>query len=323
LTPEATLHKRPFGSTGLQVSAVTYGAMTIATDPELRDGVAPSLLRALERGVSLIDTARVYRDSEAIIGKTLREWRGERPLLSSKVAPRSLTAFRSHVPMRDSFTPESIAASVDQSLANLGVDCLDVLHLHQWFYLWTHEDDWLEAMRRLKQQGKIRCIAVSAQDHEHDALLEAMSRGLVDSVQFIFNVFESRPAVSLLPLAARKGIGTIARCVLDSGGLTGALDRAGFERTLFLRHAPFDEYQQRLGALRELCKDGDMNLSELALRFALTHPAVSTLTVGMASSDLVERNLAAAEKGPLPAELFEQLRKHHVWTKNHYERLVL
>jgi aryl-alcohol dehydrogenase-like predicted oxidoreductase len=317
------VHRRAFGTSGLQVSAVAYGAMTIATDPELRDGVAPSLLRALERGVSLIDTARVYRDSEAIVGKTLREWSGERPLLSSKVAPRSLKAFRSYVPIAESFTPESIVASVEASLAQLGVDCLDVVHLHQWYYLWTHEDAWLEVMRRLREQGKIRCIAVSAQDHEHDALLEAMSRGLVDSVQFIYNVFESRPAVSLLPLAARKGIGTIARCVLDSGGLTGALDRAGFERTLFLRHAPFDEYQQRLGALRELCKEGDMDLGELALRFALTHPAVSTLTVGMASSDLVERNLDAAVKGPLPGELFERLRTHHVWTKNHYERLVL
>jgi aryl-alcohol dehydrogenase-like predicted oxidoreductase len=257
------------------------------------------------------------------VGKTLREWSGERPLLSSKVAPRSLTAFRSYGPIGASFTPESIATSVDASLAQLGVDCIDVLHLHQWFYLWTHEDAWLDAMRRLREQGKIRCIAVSAQDHEHDALLEAMSREYVDSVQFIYNIFESRPAVSLLPLAARKGIGTIARCVLDSGGLTGALDRAGFERTLFLRHAPFDEYQQRLAALRELCKEGDIDPSELALRFALTDPAVSTLTVGMPSADLVERNLAAVAKGPLPAELYGQLRTHHVWTKNHYERLVL
>ena len=317
------MHERAFGNTGLQVSVVTYGAMTIATDPELRSGVSPSLLRALERGVNLIDTARVYRDSESIVGKTLREWSGERPLLSTKIAPRSLKAFRSYVPIADSFTPESIAASVDASLALLGVDCIDIVHLHQWFYLWTHEDAWLEAMRTLREQGKIRCIAVSAQDHEHDALLEAMSRRSVDSVQFIYNVFESRPAVSLLPLAARNGIGTIARCVLDSGGLTGALDRAGFERTLFLRHAPFDEYQRRLAALRELCKEGDTELSELALRFALTDPSVSTLTVGMPSADLVERNLAAVAKGPLPAALFEQLRTHHVWTKNHYERLVL
>src|SRR5262249_48132466 len=157
-------------------SAVAYGAMSLAQDPDIRDGVAPSLLRALESGVTLIDTARVYPGSEQLIASTLEAWRGPRPLISTKVQSASRDAYRFHCPIAEAYPREKIRESVETSLRTLAVERLDIVHLHQWHYLWTHERGWLDALLELREEGKIRCIAVSAQDHEHDALLELMSQ---------------------------------------------------------------------------------------------------------------------------------------------------
>lgn len=315
--------RRTLGASGLTVAPVAFGAMTLARDPELEGDVSPALLHALERGIDLIDTARVYPRSEAIIGATLKAWREPRPLISTKLAPLAAETFRRRAPLAEAYTPDSIRASVEASLAALGVETLDVVHLHQWFHAWTYEPAWVETLRGLREEGKLRLIAVSAQDHEHDALLSAVEGGLVDVVQVIFNLFESRPAVSLLPLAAAKGVGVIARCVLDSGGLTGTLSREAFAAHPFLKHAPFDLYAARLDALRaDYVGAAVESLDELAVRFALSDPAVSALTLGCHTREFVDRNLELAARGPLPPVVADDIARRHVWTKNFYEALV-
>ncbi|HEY1709553.1 MAG TPA: aldo/keto reductase [Rhizomicrobium sp.] len=317
------LEQRRYGSTGLTVSSVVYGAMTIAADPELKDGVAPSLLRALERGVTLVDTARAYGKSEAIVAATLKEWRGPKPLISTKLMPGSRETFRFYRPLAEAYTPQSIRASVEASLTALGVETLDIVHLHQWHYLWTHEHAWLDTLQALKREGKLRFIAVSAQDHEHDALLEAVSTCMIDGLQVIVNIFESRPAASLLPLAAQRGVGVIARCVLDSGGLSGTLSRDDFAARPFLKHAPFDAYAARLEALRtRFVPAAAADMPSLALRFALSLPGVSAVTVGMPERHFVDATLDAAERGALSSDTVAAITREHVWTKNFYERLL-
>lgn len=314
---------RPYGTSGQSVSALAFGAMGIALDSALRNGVSGSLIHALDRGVSLIDTARVYRDSEEIVGRTLRAWRGERPLISTKLAPANRDGFRFGGPIADFYRRQDIIRSVDESLAALGVERLDVVHLHQWHYRWTHELEWLEALATLRTDGKIGLIAVSGQDHEHDALLELVSRGLVDGVQVIVNLFESRPMNSLVPRAAECGVGVIARCVLDSGGLTGELTDAAFEGRPFLKHAPAAEYRRRVAALtRQFIPAGAASLPDLAIRFALTDPGVSSVTLGMGSPREVDMAIAAIEAGTLSADTMTAIRRNHVWTKNFYEALV-
>jgi aryl-alcohol dehydrogenase-like predicted oxidoreductase len=313
--------ERPYGETGFSVSALAYGAMSIGADPDLGNGVAPSLLCALESGVTLIDTARVYPNSEAIIASTLREWRGARPLISTKVRALSRETYRAYRPLAEAYTAQSIRDSVEQSLSALGVDCLDIVHLHQWHYLWTHDPIWLESLQALKREGKLRAIAISVQDHEHDAALEAVSTRLVDGVQVIFNLFESRPANALLPLAEARGVGVIARCVLDSGGLSGELSRSDFAARPFLKHAPYTEYIARTEEFERFTPGSAADLAELALRFAITPAAISAATVGMPSRSLVEETLAAIGKGPLASDIEMSIRRDHVWTKNFYERL--
>ena len=160
----------------------------------MRGGASSVLLHALERGVNIIDTARNYGESEAIVGRTLREWRGPRPFLATKVKPRDVTNWRFYVPMPEQFTRASIVDSVETSLRTLGVECIDLLQIHQWYYRWSHETEWLEALHALRAAGKIRFIGVSAQDHEHDGVLKLVDDRMVDAVQVVLNAFESQAA---------------------------------------------------------------------------------------------------------------------------------
>ena len=319
----SALPQRPLGRGGPAVSVVTFGGMRFNETP-LAGGVSRALLAALEGGVTCLDTARNYQDSEAVIGRTLREWSGPRPVLCTKVKPLDPTNFRFHVPIEQQFTPASIRASVEASLRDLGVDCIDLLQLHQWYALWTHRPEWLETFRALRTEGKIRRFGISAQDHEHDALLPVVDAGLVEVVQIIFNLFESRPLVALLPLCAEHGVGVIARCVLDhSGALTGTHDAAWLLANDFkLKQASpavAQEYVARIARLEaEVAHPAGMSLTELAIRFALSHPAVSTLTLSMQEPAHVGPNLAAAARGPLPAELVQRITREHVWVKNFY-----
>lgn len=317
------MQQTQYGRSGLCVSRLAFGAMGIAGDPNITDRIAPSLLRALEQGVSLIDTARIYPHSEDIIRHTLKQWRDIRPVISTKLASQCSAGFRSSGPVADHYPEGAIRKSVDESLAALGVEQLDIVHLHQWHYRWTHELSWLETLQALQKEGKVGQIAISGQDHEHDALLEIVNSGAVSGIQIIVNLFESRPFNAILPLAQHQSAGVIARCVLDSGGLSGALSNDGFAQRTFLKNAPVAEYRQRLLAIEHsFVPSVAASLSELAIRFALSHPAVSALTLGMTTSDEVDAAVAAVSKGPLPDQVVQTIRRQHVWTKNFYEKLV-
>lgn len=317
------MERRPYGASGLEVSVLTYGAMGVRADPGLKDGVAPSLIAALERGVNLIDTARVYPGSEEIVAATLRAWTGPAPLISTKLRSEARDAWRFPHPVAEAYPPDAIRRSVEESLRALSVERLDIVHLHQWWYGWLSDLSWLETLHALRDEGKLGLIAISVQDHEHDAALELVSRGLVDGVQAIVHLFESRPANAFLPLARAKGVGVIARCVLDSGGLGERLTREAFAARPFLKHAPYEEYQARVEALEARFTPGvAASLPELAIRFAASLEGVSTLTLGMPDRRFVEAAVEALAAGPLPAEAVTAIRREHVWTRNFYERLL-
>ena len=313
------MQRRELGTTGVSVSPIAFGAMRITADS---DGTSPVLLHALGRGVSLIDTARNYGESEAIVGRTLRRWRGPRPFLATKVKPRDVTNWRFYVPMHEQFTRASIIESAETSLRTLGVDCIDLLQIHQWYYGWSHESEWLEALHALRDAGKIRFIGVSAQDHEHDGVLKVVDDRAVDSVQVVLNAFESRPFVSVVPLAEARGTGVIARCLFDhSGALAGAATAASLAQDVKLANASREvvtEYLRRIDRLRDEAAAHAMTLVELSVRFALSRPGVSTIAVSSATPAQVDAVVAAAERGPLPDALFERICREHVWVKNFY-----
>jgi aryl-alcohol dehydrogenase-like predicted oxidoreductase len=314
-----SMELRAFGTTGFETTPVSFGAMRIN---ENEKGVSVALLDALQKGVNFIDTARNYGESERIVGQTLKQWNGEKPFIATKVKPKDVSNWRFYVPIEQQFTRESITRSVEDSLKTMGLECLDLVQLHQWYYLWGHNTEWLETLLDLKTQGKLRFIGVSAQDHEHDAVLSLVEGKLVDSVQILFNAFESRPFVSAFPLCEMRKVGTIIRCVYDhAGSLATGGSVESCSADVKLGNASKEmvrEYLNRIQRLKSCLQEHDVSLPELAIRLPLSHPGVSNIAASMSSPARVDQAIGAAEKGPLSEELLQQVLRDHVWVKNFY-----
>jgi aryl-alcohol dehydrogenase-like predicted oxidoreductase len=146
--------------------------------------------------------------------------------------------------------------------------------------------------------------------------------GLVDALQVIYNIFDPSAAERLFPIAVEHGIGIIARVPLDEGGLTGAIDEptqfaAGDFRERYFRGERRRQVAERILALRQDLGEHNGNLAGIAIRFCLSHSAVTTVIPGMRRRAHVESNIRAAELGPLP-EMTLKLLKSHAWRRNFY-----
>ena len=322
------MHRRDFGSSGIRVSEVGYGAWGISgvmwegaeDDESLR-----ALNRAIDLGLDLIDTAAAYGDghSERLVGRVLAE-RAERIFVATKVPPKNLTWPAARGSRADEVFPgDHVRRYTERSLDNLGVERLDLQQLHVWRDEWLGEGDWLETIEALKAEGKIAHFGVSVNDHEPESALEIVRSGIVDSVQVIYNVFDQSALDELFPACLEHGVAVIVRVALDEGGLTGTITpETTFPEDDF-RNDYFGgdrkrEVQERVEAI---CRDlgiGTTAIAETALRFVLSEPAVSTVIPGMRSVRNVERNMAIGDGRGLPAEQVEKLRGHR-WSRNFYE----
>ncbi len=318
---------RRLGKTGFQVSEMGYGAWGIGGQLWLggddRES-AQALRLAIERGVNFIDTALAYGDghSEQLFGQVVRET-GHKIYVASKVPPKNqLWPARPGVPISDVFPYEYIMESTESSLKNLGIETLDVQQLHVWNPEWIGRDEWKRAFEDLKRTGKAQAVGISINDHQPDSALEIVKTGLIDTVQVIYNIFDQTPEKNLFPLAVERDIGVIARTPLDEGALTGRInEHSQFEPTEFrARYFKGDRKKQvaeRVAAIeRDLGIQNDV-MPEVALRFCMSHPAVSSVIPGMRTRANVEFNCSIPGKGPLPDKVLGVLRKH-AWEKNFY-----
>jgi len=318
---------RRLGKTGFQVSEMGYGAWGIGgklwlggDDRESSQG----LRLAIEQGANFIDTALVYGDghSEELIGQVVRETQ-HKIYVASKVPPKnSLWPARPGVPISEVFPYEYIMESTERSLKNLGIETLDVQQLHVWNPEWIGRDEWKRAFEDLKRSGKAQAFGISINDHQPDSALEIIRTGLIDTVQMIYNIFDQTPERNLFPLAMERNIGVIARSPLDEGALTGRIDpHTQFEPTEF-RARYFKGNRKKQVAERVTAIERDLEIQddvmpEVALRFCLSHPAVSSVIPGMRTRANVEFNCSIPGKGPLPEKVLAILRKH-AWEKNFY-----
>ena len=317
---------RTLGRTDLRVSELGYGAWGIgktgwigAEDEEsLR-----ALRRAIELGVNFIDTALAYGGghSEQLVGRTVRE-SGERVYVATKVPPKNgQWPARAGVRAEDAFPGSYVVECTERSLRNLGLDTIDVQQFHVWSDEWVGQGDWLEAVDELKSSGKIRSFGVSINDHEPANALALIETGVVDTVQVIYNVFDQSPEDELLPACERANVGVIVRVPLDEGGLTGRITPdtefpQGDFRNNYFRGDRKREVFERAQAIARDLGVGLEELPEIALRFCLGHPAVSTVIAGMRSVRHVESNAQVSGR-PLTDEQLEKLRAHR-WIRNFY-----
>jgi aryl-alcohol dehydrogenase-like predicted oxidoreductase len=319
---------RAFGKTGIEVSAIGYGAWGIGQSQWIGaddDESIQALERAIELGVNFIDTARAYGDghSERLVGQVVRA-RPERVYVATKVPPKNLIwPAPAGVPVDEVFPGEHIRRSAEESLANLGLDTIDLVQLHVWQDDWIGQGDWLETVQELRDDGTIRLFGISINDHQPETGLRAVREGLVDSVQVIFNIFDQSPVDELFPACVDQGVAVIVRVALDEGGLTGRITaNSEFPEGDFRNHYfggdRAREVEQRVNAIAaELGIDSD-EIAAAALRFVLSEPAVSTVIPGMRSLHNVDRNVAVADGRGLPAEQVAVLRAHR-WERNFYE----
>lgn len=319
------MRKRRLGRTGIEVSEIGYGAWGIgkqmwvgADDKEsLR-----ALNQAVDLGLNFIDTAMVYGDghSERLIGQFLKH-REERLFVASKIPPKNYR-WPASGSLEEVFPYEYIVKCAETSLQNLGLDTIDLLQLHVWNPSWAQDSQWQEALSSLKEQGKIAHFGISINDHQPDSALQLVETVQIDTVQVIYNIFEQTPEDKLLPLCREKQVGVIARVPFDEGALTGSIGpKTKFPRkdwrNMYFKENRKEQVHQRILKLSKLLGEEAETLPQLALKFCLHHPAVSTVIPGMRSVKHVKANLAVTKEPPLLPETVEALRQHR-WSKNFY-----
>ena len=318
---------RKLGRTNFEVSDIGYGAWGIGGKQWLGGTDDESLLalrRAIELGVNLIDTALAYGDghSEQLVGDAVRA-AGHKIYVATKVPPKNhVWPAQSGTPITEVFPYDYIIASAEESLRNLKLETIDLLQLHVWTDEWVERDEWRRAFEDLKRSGKVESVGVSATEHGPDSALAIMRTGLIDAVQVIYNIFDQTPEARMLPLAQEMNIGILARVPLDEGALSGTITEsttfpAGDFREYYFRGVDRKkQVVQHVAALRRDLGD-EASLPDTALRFCLSHPAVSSVIPGMRTRRHVESNTALSDLGTLPAGTLAIL-KRHAWDRNFY-----
>jgi aryl-alcohol dehydrogenase-like predicted oxidoreductase len=321
------MNYRTLGRTGLRISEISYGAWGIGGNQWLGgtdDESVRALRRALQLGVNFIDTALAYGNghSEKLVGAVVKE--AQQPVLvATKVPPRNrIWPAAPGSSIEEVFPYEYIVACTEESLRNLGTDTIDLQQLHVWDPGWTERDEWKRAFDDLRRSGKIRFAGISINDHQPDPALNVLRTGLIDTVQVIYNIFDQSPEANLFPAAIEHNVGVLARVPFDEGALTGTINESTeFERSdfraFYFRGDRKRQVVERVSALQKDLEGVAGTLPEIALRFSISHPAVTAAIPGMRRVRNVEANCAVSGAGPLPPDLLQKV-KRHAWNKDFY-----
>lgn len=313
---------RVFPRTGWRVAEIGYGTWGMAGWSGSEDAES---LRAMERALALgcnfFDTAWAYGSghSERLLRQLLKNWRGDHVYVATKVPPKNgRWPARDDYRLDDVFPPQYIREMTEKSLENLGLDCVDVQQLHVWSDTWADDDRWQRAVEDLKRQRLIKAFGISINRWEPANVIKALRTGLVDCVQVVYNIFDQNPEDELFPVCRELNVGIIARVPFDEGSLTGTLTAdakfpEGDWRNLYFKGENLSGTIERVERLKPVVPAG-MTLPELALRFILENPQVTTTIPGMRRVRHVESNLAASDGKRLDPALVGELR-HHRWER--------
>ena len=321
------MHYRTLGRTGLEVSEIGYGAWGIGKSQWIGaddDESLKALNAAIDGGLTFIDTALAYGrgHSEKLVGEVVRG-RDETVHVSTKIPPKNSTwPAPDGIDPDDAFPADHVIACTERSLENLGMDRVDVQQFHVWSDEWLERGSWREAVAQLRDDGRIGAFGVSINDHQPANALALVRSGIVDTVQVIYNVFDQGPEDELLEACAEHGVGVIVRVPFDEGALTGRITPESTFADDDFRSSYFrdDRLEQVDEHVRAICDDlaiGRDELAEIALRYVLSAPQVSTVIPGMRSVRNVERNIAAGDGAGLPADRVAALKAHR-WDRNFY-----
>jgi len=317
-TEGSTVHTRSFGRTGWQVSEIGFGSWGIGADwgaVDDRDALA-ALNETLDRGVSFIDTADVYGNgrAEKLIAQVLKSRNGKRPVVATKAGRR----LNPHVTA--GYSRDNLTAFIERSLQYLEVDALDLVQLHCPPTEVYYRPETFEALDGLVTQGKIRHYGVSVEKVEEG--IKALQYPGVASVQIIFNMFRQRPVELFFDLAKQRKVAVIVRVPLASGLLSGKFTRtsqfASNDHRNYNRHGeafdvgetfagvPYEDGLAAVEEIRALVPAGE-TMAQFALRWILTHDAVSVVIPGAKNQRQAQENAAASDLSPPSAQAMTQI----------------
>jgi aryl-alcohol dehydrogenase-like predicted oxidoreductase len=314
---------RKFGRLGWEVSEVGYGMWGLAGWTGSDDQQTRSALRlAVELGCNFFDTALAYGEgvSERMLGELVRDHPGRRLFLASKIPPKNRRwPSRRGFALADVFPPDHVRSCVETSLANLGLSSMDLIQFHVWEDDWADDSSWQRAVDDLKRDGLVRAVAVSVNRWEPSNVLRTLRTRLIDAVQVIYNIFDQAPEDELFPVCRERNVAVIARVPFDEGSLTGTLTLdsrwpEGDWRNSYFVAGNLKASVERAERLRPLVP-ASSTMPEMALRFILSNPDVSTVIPGMRRPAHVRSNLSASDVGPLSADLLAQLRQYR-WDRS-------
>jgi aryl-alcohol dehydrogenase-like predicted oxidoreductase len=315
------MHHRNFGQTGWHVSDIGCGMWGLADWTGSDDVESDEALDcAVENGCNFFDTAWAYGNgkSEQVLGRLIKRHPEKKLYAATKIPPKNLKwPSKKEYTLEDCFPPNHIREYVEKSLKNLDAP-IDLLQFHVWEDGWANDTRWQEAVAKCKKQGKISAVGVSVNRWEPENCLATLATGLIDSVQVIYNIFDQSPGDRLFPLCKERNIAVIARVPFDEGTLAGAitLDTTfpqGDWRASYFVPENLAASVERAERLTKVVPHG-MTLPEMALRFIVSNPVVSTTIPGMRRKKHVKSNIAAGAAGPLDKTLLDEL-KNHRWDR--------
>jgi aryl-alcohol dehydrogenase-like predicted oxidoreductase len=297
---------RTLGRTRADVTILGYGAMELRglpRGPEITDEDAGRLLNAvLDGGINLIDTSPDYGRSEELIGASVSH-RREEFFLASKCGCPMEHPTDAPPPYPHDYSGKNVRANVEQSLRRLRTDRLDLVQVHMSPSTATLAQNYtVETLTELQAEGKVRFIGMSGiLPHLRDHL----AMGVFDAFQIPYSAVQ-RDHEDVITEAATKGAGTLIR----GGAARGAASEEKNWRTGPLTQDPgVGQRNWETSGIEGLLAEAGMGKMEFILRFTLSHPGLSTTIVGTSSIDHLNGNITVAEKGPLPADLYEEAKK--------------
>jgi len=309
---------RKLGRTGFEVSEIAHGlwGMSGWTGSDDRQSLE-ALQLAVDLGCNFFDTAWAYGEgkSDALLGKILAANRDKRLYAASKIPPlNDKWPASPRDKYADVFPAKHVFKYAKSIREKLGVDSIDLLQFHVWDDSWADEAEFRETVDKLKSEGLIRFFGLSLNRWQPENGIKAMRTGLVDVVQVIYNIFDQSPEDQLFLACRELNVGVIARVPLDEGSLGGKMTGetkfpADDWRSKYFSPDNLKKTMARVGKLKSVLP-GNLSLPDVALRFILSNPTVSTTIVGMRKPDHVRQNIAVSDAGPLPTDLLQQLKKH-------------
>jgi aryl-alcohol dehydrogenase-like predicted oxidoreductase len=314
------METRVLGRTGRSVSVIGLGCWQLGSDwGEVREDDAFAVLdAAVDAGVTFLDTADVYGDgrSESLIGRFLAQ---RTPAAGVTVATKMGRRASPHE--ADAYTLDAFRAWTDRSRGNLGVETLDLVQLHCPPSEVLSRDATYDALDALVEEKRVAAYGVSVETV--DEALTAIARPNVASIQIILNVFRRKPLERVLPAAAEAGVGIIARVPLASGLLSGKYDRstqfaANDHRTYNRQGEAFDVGETFSGVPYEVGVEAAQRVAsftpegattaQLALRWIVDQPGVSTVIPGARDAGQARANAGAADLAALDEKTLDGLR---------------